>query len=110
MKKIKYNKLIRDKIPEIIAKAGKSCVVEEMDNNEYNIKLKEKLIEEAKEVSGANKSEIVGELADVLEIVEAIENSYSIDHKTVINKKKMKAKSNGKFNKKLLLKEVIEND
>lgn len=110
MKRIKYNKLIRDNIPEIIAKTSKSFKVQEMNNKEYISKLKEKLIEEAKEVNSVNKKEIVCELADVLEIVDAIEKYYSIDHKKVIEKKKQKAKSNGKFDKRLLLKEVIEND
>ena len=45
MKVIKYNKLIRDRIPELMENAGKSFVVEEMDDEEYLIKLKEKLIE-----------------------------------------------------------------
>lgn len=110
MKTIKYDKLIRDRIPEIMTNAGKTFVVKEMNDEEYLLKLKEKLIEEAKEVNVANEDEIIGELADVMEIVNAIENAYSIDHDAVIDKQHRKAETNGKFEKKLLLKEVTEND
>ena len=89
MKKTICNKLIRDNIPEIIEKSGKECDVKVLDDEEYIHKLKEKIIE--------------GELADVLEIVEAIEKYYKIDHGTVEEKKRAKAVSNGKFEKKLLL-------
>lgn len=110
MKTIKYNKLIRDRIPEIMTDAGKSFVVEEMDDKEYLLKLKEKLIEEAKEVNDASEDEIIGELADLMEIVNAIEDAYSINHESVIEKQHKKAESNGRFEKKLILKEVTEND
>lgn len=46
MKSIKYDKLIRDKIPEIIEKSGKKCVVEVMDDETYMDKLSAKLKEE----------------------------------------------------------------
>lgn len=110
MKIIKFDKLIRDNIPEIMTNAGKSFIVEEMDDKKYLLKLKEKLIEEAKEVNEASGDEIIGELADVMEIISAIENVYSINHNLVIEKQSAKAKSNGRFEKKLLLKEVYEND
>ena len=32
---IKYDKLIRDKIPEIIEQSGKKCIIEVMDNDTY---------------------------------------------------------------------------
>lgn len=108
MKKHLYNKLIRDNIPEIIKASGKECDVKVLNDEEYILKLKEKIIEEAREVSEADKSEIIGELADVLEIIEAIEKHYDIDHSLVEKKKQDKAVKNGKFEKKLLLTETRE--
>lgn len=105
-----YNKLIRDNIPEIINKDGKECVVEELNDDDYIVKLKEKLIEEANEVNNANADDISSELADVLEIIEAIENHYKLDHNDILNIKENKSIKNGKFNKKLLLKEVTKYD
>lgn len=110
MKIIKYNKLIRDRIPEIIEKAGKEYTVKKLKDEEFILKLKEKMVEEANEVKEADSREITGELADVLEIVEAIENYYGISHEEVLNKKEAKAESNGRFEKRLLLTEVTEND
>jgi predicted house-cleaning noncanonical NTP pyrophosphatase (MazG superfamily) len=110
MKTIKYNKLIRDYIPRIMDEAGKKYTVSILGDNEFCLKLKEKLLEEGKEVQEADKENIINELADVLEVVEAIESYYGVDHKTVLEKKESKAIKNGKFNKRLLLEEVIEND
>lgn len=45
MKTIKYDKLVRDKIPEIIEKSGKKCVVEVMDKETYIQYLDRKLNE-----------------------------------------------------------------
>ena len=108
MKRTVYNKLIRDNIPEIIEKSGKECDVKILSDEEYIIKLKEKMIEEAHEVLSADEKEIIAELADVLEIVEAIEKYYKIDHGIVEEKMRAKAVSNGKFEKKLLLIETRE--
>ena len=49
MKTIKYDKLVRDKIPEIIEKSGKKCVVEVMDKEIYIQYLDRKLNEELAE-------------------------------------------------------------
>lgn len=108
MKKTIYNKLIRDNIPEIIEKSGKECDVKLLDDEEYIHKLKEKIIEEAHEVYEADKIDIVGELADVLEIIEAIEKYYSIEHGAVEKKEQNKAIKNGRSDKKLLLVETRE--
>lgn len=103
MKRTVYNKLIRDNIPKIIVASGKECDVRILSDEEYIIKLKEKMIEEANEVLTADEKEIIAELADVLEIVEVIEKYYKIDHGIVEEKMRAKAVSNGKFEKKLLL-------
>ncbi|MFI3166821.1 MAG: phosphoribosyl-ATP pyrophosphohydrolase, partial [Bacillota bacterium] len=49
MKTMKYDKLIRDNIPEIIERAGKTCVVEVLGDESYALKLAEKLKEETVE-------------------------------------------------------------
>ena len=48
---IEYDKLIRDRIPEIIEGAGKKCIVEIMDDNTYLEYLDQKLNEELAECS-----------------------------------------------------------
>lgn len=45
-----YNKLVRDKIPDIIAADGRQYATEIMSDEEYLAALKQKLVEEAQEV------------------------------------------------------------
>ena len=103
---IEYDKLIRDKIPEIIEKSGKKCVVEEMDADTYIQYLDQKLNEELAEYQ-ADKS--LEELADLLEVMYAvaIARGYSVDELEKIRKEK--AEKRGGFEKRLRLKGVIDN-
>ena len=50
MNRITYNKLIRDKIPEIIKKNGANPKISILDDRQFNPALKEKLVEGAKEL------------------------------------------------------------
>lgn len=102
-----YNKLIRDKIPEIITSSGKQCIVEMMNEAEYIEALDSKLNEELEEYQ-ADKS--LEELADLLEVMYAvvIARGYSIDELERVRKDK--AEKRGGFKKRLRLKGVIESD
>lgn len=102
---IEYNKLIRDKIPEIITSSGKQCLVETMNEPEYIEALDAKLNEELAEYQ-ADKS--IEELADLLEVMYAVVKArgYSIDELESIRKEK--AEKRGGFEKRLRLKGVIE--
>ena len=100
-----YNKLIRDKIPEIIEAAGKQCRVEVMNEEEYIDALDQKLDEELAEYQ-ADKS--LEELADLLEVVYAVvvARGYSVEELESVRKEK--AEERGGFEKRLRLKGVIE--
>ncbi|MEP0772451.1 nucleoside triphosphate pyrophosphohydrolase [Coleofasciculus sp. FACHB-SPT36] len=58
-----YNKLVRDRIPEIIHQAGRECKVQVMSEAEYHQALRDKLIEEAQEAAEATAQDLVKELA-----------------------------------------------
>ena len=73
---MKYNKLVRDNIPEIIQQNGKKCKFRIADYAEYKQMLLDKLNEEVQEFL-ANPS--VEELADVQEIVDAISSCNAWD-------------------------------
>ena len=101
-----YNKLIRDRIPEIIEAAGKQCIVEVMNEDEYLEALDCKLEEELAEYQ-ADKS--LEELADLLEVMYAVvvARGYSIEELERV--RKQKAEKRGGFEKRLRLKGVIDN-
>ena len=65
----KYDKLIRDLIPDIIRKKGIEPVIRLASAEEYRTKLREKLQEEVNEYLESGSSE---ELADILEVVHAL--------------------------------------
>jgi len=97
---MKYNKLIRDKIIEIIKEKGEIPITHIAEDEEYWIKLKEKLSEEVNEfLEDSNEKE----LADILEVVDAICDFKKINKEDL---KKEKFEKRGGFNKKIILDEV----
>jgi predicted house-cleaning noncanonical NTP pyrophosphatase (MazG superfamily) len=103
MKKYFHKKLIRDKIPEIIDANNGHYETRILDDTEYEVELKRKLVEEAKELQGAGKEEIIGELADVLELVKSITAQNGIEFSVVEEKQVNKKEKRGGFDKKIFL-------
>ena len=101
-----YNKFVRDRIPEIIEASGKTCITEMLSNEEYLKMIDAKLDEELAEY---RKDQNIEELADLLEVIRAaaIARGYTIEELEKVRTEK--AVKRGAFEKKLLLKEVIEN-
>ena len=102
---MKYNKLIRDRIPEIIEKNGQTARVRVLNEAEYLAKLDEKLGEELAEYLEDGQ---VGELADLLEVVYAAALARGTTAEQLDAIRRKKAKERGAFAEKLLLEEVTE--
>ena len=103
MSKIYYNKLIRDKIPDIISRSGKDYKTKILPSEEYLIKLEEKLTEEIDEYLSTGSIE---ELVDLVEVVYAILNHKGITLDRFEGMRKEKNQNRGGFDKKLLLEYV----
>jgi len=98
----RYNKLVRDKIPEIIEKKGGKAIVHRANSKEYWEKLKEKLLEEVKEFF---KSESIEEFADILEVNDAIRIFKKFGGRKILAVKRKKLKERGGFKKRIILEE-----
>ena len=97
-----YNKLVRDRIPEIIEKKGQKAKIHIAGDGEYAIKLKEKLIEEINEFYQNENEE---EFADILEVIDALRIYKKFENRKVLSIKKKKFKERGGFSKKIILEE-----
>lgn len=98
-----YNKLVRDKIPEIIESKGEPVKFHVAAEAEYWEKLKEKFSEETAEfIKEANPEE----MADVLEIIDAIIDCRRFDREEIELIKKEKASKRGRFEKRIILEEA----
>ncbi|MDR2171198.1 MAG: nucleoside triphosphate pyrophosphohydrolase [Planctomycetaceae bacterium] len=75
MTKTTYDKLVRDKIPEVIKITGKTANIRVLNEIEYRSALRDKLLEEVNEFV---KDDTVEELADVIEVLLAILRHRSI--------------------------------
>lgn len=104
-KRTVYNKLVRDRIPEIIDASGKTCIVEVLTNDAYIQALDAKLSEELAEYQ---QSKSLEELADLLEVMGAVVKArgYTWDDLTRVRKEKRAQR--GAFEQRIFLKEVIE--
>lgn len=101
---MKYNKLVRDKIPRHIIENNGIPKIHIANMEEYWQKLKEKLTEEVEEFK---KNETIEEFADILEVIDAIGNYKKFRRDEVKNIKKKKAAEKGKFKDRIILDEVL---
>ena len=102
---MKYNKLVRDKIPKIIKSKGIIPITHIASNEEYQQKLKAKLQEEVNEFLKDNSQE---ELADIIEVIYALCDLYNFDKDKLEQFRKDKAEKRGRFKDKIILDETKE--
>jgi predicted house-cleaning noncanonical NTP pyrophosphatase (MazG superfamily) len=108
MKKV-HNKLVRDKIPEIIRTNNEIFKIRILDEEEYKVELKKKLIEEANELNGAkDDSQLKKEIVDVCEVIDAIVDVYNFEREKIMEIKKEKKRERGGFGERIFL-ETTEN-
>ena len=100
-----YNKLVRDRIPELIEANGHKCETRVLNDDEYLIELKNKLQEEVNEFL---ESDSVEELADILEVVHSLSAQFGTNIESVEETRSNKANKRGTFNNKIFLQTVEE--
>ena len=102
-----YNKLVRDKIPNIIEEKGETPVIKVLNENDYKKELEKKLYEEYKEVIEASGDERIEELADMLEVIRALASLENKNLNDIIDIADKKNKKRGAFDEKIFLEKVI---
>ncbi|MGV0025745.1 pyrophosphohydrolase domain-containing protein [Phormidesmis priestleyi] len=98
-----FNKLVRDRIPDIIQAAGQEYAIETMTEEEFHQALRAKLVEEAQEASTAASTELVAELADLCEVMDTLMAVYGIDHEAVLAEQKRREIERGSFSRRIRL-------
>ena len=95
-----YNKLVRDKIPEIIKSKGAKCTTAIVSEQTYLELLDVKLCEELAEYRADNSQE---ELADMLEVMMAIAQARGYDWNHILEIQAKKREERGGFNDRIVL-------
>ena len=100
----RYNKLIRDRISEIIKAAGEKPYWRVLGRKEYTKELKKKILEEAKElIKVKNKEEIINEIIDIQELIDILVSELGLTKSEIQKQQKIKNKKRGGFKKKFFL-------
>ncbi len=100
---MRYDKLVRDKIPEIIDSSGGSAKIRSCSDHEFWKYLKKKLSEETKEFIESEKTE---EIADILEVLHSIIAQMKVSYEDIENMRMKKREERGGFDKKIILDEA----
>ncbi|WP_087972053.1 nucleoside triphosphate pyrophosphohydrolase [Oceanobacillus rekensis] len=103
-----YNKLVRDRIPEIIENSGKDCKTDTLNQDRYILELKKKVLEEVEEYQrAATKEDALEELADLLELINTLVKDVHGSSMEELEKIRLdNAEQRGSYEEKVFLIEV----
>lgn len=102
MRKV-FNKLVRDRIPEIIHEAGQKYAVDVMTEPEFQQALRQKLVEEAQDAAEADSDNLIQELADLYEVIDTLMTVQQISHEALLEEQERRRMTRGSFTKRLRL-------
>ena len=106
---IQYNKLVRDRIPEIIQKDGRYPSTGRLDAAELESHLKLKLIEECHELFRVQTDEdFAKEIADIAEVLHSLAAARSVSWDTVEEERRRKRNERGGFDSRIFLFSVCD--
>lgn len=103
---ISHSKLVRDRIPEIIQADGHRAVTRILDEETYRAALLEKLTEEAHEARQAPADQLAAELADVLEVLQALAAAHNLTWNDILTMAARKRAERGAFHGRIFLEYV----
>lgn len=92
-----YHKLVRDRVPALLSKKGIQYETCTLSTREYREALRKKLMEEAKEVADAEEVNLAVEIADLLEVIDALMEAYGIQQEEVFLAQDEKRAEKGDF-------------
>jgi len=102
-----YNKLVRDKIPQVIAESGLGCRTRILSEDEYRKELDIKLREEIEEYFRTdNSQDALEELSDLLELIRALARVHGADWEQLEALRAKKAEARGGFEERVFLIDV----
>ena len=101
-----YNKLVRDKIPQIIENNNEICKIRVLNDQEYLVELNKKMVEEMNEYLQSGEIE---ELADLEEVLRAILDVKKCSYDKFETIRKTKVEKRGAFKNKLFLESTKDN-
>jgi predicted house-cleaning noncanonical NTP pyrophosphatase (MazG superfamily) len=108
--RVPYQKLVRDRVPEIVQSHGAHPVTRVLDKESYRQALLAKLLEEAYEAVAARPAELPGELADVLDVVRALAAVHGLAWDQLLDIAAAKRIANGAFRQRLFLEYIDQPD
>ena len=104
IKKIYYNKLVRDKIPQVIEKSGGTAKFKKLTSKQFENELLKKVGEESSALPGVkSKKELVSELADIFAVTDEIKKLKKVTDKEIKTAMDANMNRKGGFKKKLFL-------
>ncbi|MEZ7890506.1 MAG: nucleoside triphosphate pyrophosphohydrolase [Candidatus Wallbacteria bacterium] len=95
-----YNKIVRDKIPDIIRNEKRNCNIKILSDKDAVNLLSQKILEEADEFLKEPSKE---EMADIFEILHSIIKKYNWTYDEIEKIRINKANKNGSFDKNIFL-------
>lgn len=98
-----YDKLVRDNIPDIIASEGRMCKTEIMTDADYKQALRDKIVEEGEEIRTADDNDLINEIADLYEVIDALIAMYGLSEADIRDRQAQRRKSRGRFEKRIKL-------
>jgi len=100
-----YNKLVRDRIPEIIKNKNEQCDYRIIvDNQEFELELKKKIVEESTELLNAESDNIPGEIVDILELIDTLIKTKKLNKDDILKLQQQKREERGGYEEKIFLK------
>ena len=107
MATFEFNKLIRDKLRIEYERMNQKATYRKLSSSEFFEALKQKLIEEVKEIQPTDRDSVVNELADVYQVIEEMIKAYDIAPEEIQEVKAAKLKKKGGFSEAIFV-ETLE--
>jgi predicted house-cleaning noncanonical NTP pyrophosphatase (MazG superfamily) len=108
--RLAYNKLVRDRVPEIIRSHGHQPATYVLDDEQFRTALLAKLLEEAQEAKSAPADDLLTELADVLEVLRTLVAVQGRSWKDLLSVAASKRAERGAFADRIFLEYVEQAD